>query len=134
MLRFHRTFPISNLTPGPRLGFPRLAFSYQESHLGFFFLILFFPFKIKTKISGDSKPFFLNGFPTTHLKSESRPLSGDAYVPKNAGPHTTRPDISYVVHQVSQFMSSPRHLHLAAVRRIIHYLRGSPSRGLFFSY
>ena len=45
---------------------------------------------------------------------------------------TTRPDISYVVHQVNQFMSSPRHLHLAAVRRIIRYLRGSPSRGLFF--
>ena len=45
---------------------------------------------------------------------------------------TTRPDISYVVHQVSQFMSSPRHIHLAAVRRIIRYLRGSPTRGLFF--
>jgi hypothetical protein len=45
---------------------------------------------------------------------------------------TTRPDISYAVHQVSQFMSSPRHLHLAAVRRIIRYLRGSPNRGLFF--
>ena len=45
---------------------------------------------------------------------------------------TTRPDISYVVHQVSQFMTSPRHLHLAAVRRIIHYLRGSPTYGLFF--
>jgi len=28
---------------------------------------------------------------------------------------TTQPDISYVVHQVSQFMSSPRHLYLAAV-------------------
>ena len=45
---------------------------------------------------------------------------------------TTRPDISYVVHQVRQFMTSPRHLHLAAVRRIIRYLRGSPTRGLFF--
>ncbi|RVW64125.1 Retrovirus-related Pol polyprotein from transposon RE1 [Vitis vinifera] len=45
---------------------------------------------------------------------------------------TTRPDISYVVYQVSQFMTSPRHLHLAAVRRIIRYLRGSPTRGLFF--
>ena len=45
---------------------------------------------------------------------------------------TTHPDIAYAVHQVSQFMSSPRHLHLAAVRRIIHYLRGSPTRGLFF--
>ena len=29
-------------------------------------------------------------------------------------------------------MSSPRHLHLAIVRRIIRYLRGSPTRGLFF--
>ncbi|RVW49058.1 Retrovirus-related Pol polyprotein from transposon RE1 [Vitis vinifera] len=45
---------------------------------------------------------------------------------------TTRPDISYVVHQVSQFMTSPRHLHLAVVRCIIRYLRGSPTRGLFF--
>ncbi|XP_068662890.1 secreted RxLR effector protein 161-like [Aristolochia californica] len=44
----------------------------------------------------------------------------------------TRPDISYAIHQVSQFMSSPRHLHLAAVRRIIRYLRGSPTHGLFF--
>ena len=45
---------------------------------------------------------------------------------------TTRPDISYVVHQVSQFKSSSRQLHLAAVRRVIRYLRGSPTRGLFF--
>jgi len=35
---------------------------------------------------------------------------------------TTRPDISYAVHQVSQFVSSPWHLHLAVVRRIIRYL------------
>ncbi|RVW68108.1 Retrovirus-related Pol polyprotein from transposon RE1 [Vitis vinifera] len=34
--------------------------------------------------------------------------------------------------EVSQFMTSPRHLHLDAVRRIIRYLRGSPTRGLFF--
>ncbi|XP_068653842.1 secreted RxLR effector protein 161-like [Aristolochia californica] len=44
----------------------------------------------------------------------------------------TRPDISYAIHQVSQFMSSPRHLHIAAVRRIIYYLRGSPTHELFF--
>jgi len=45
----------------------------------------------------------------------------------------TRPDISFAVQQVSQFMQTPRHLHLDAVRRIIRYLRGSPGRGLFFS-
>jgi hypothetical protein len=44
----------------------------------------------------------------------------------------TRPDISFTVQQVSQFLQTPRHLHLAAVRRIIRYLRGSPGRGLFF--
>jgi hypothetical protein len=45
----------------------------------------------------------------------------------------TRPDISFAVQQVSQFMKTPRHLHLAVVRRIIRYLQGSPGRGLFFS-
>ena len=45
----------------------------------------------------------------------------------------TRPDISFAVQQVSQFMHSLRHLHLAAIRRIIRYLKGSSHRGLFFS-
>lgn len=44
----------------------------------------------------------------------------------------TRPDISFAVQEVSQFMQSPRHLHLVAVRRIIRYLLGSSSRGLFY--
>lgn len=44
-----------------------------------------------------------------------------------------RPDISFAVHQVSQFMHAPRHLHLAAVHRIIRYLKGTSTRGLFFS-
>jgi hypothetical protein len=44
----------------------------------------------------------------------------------------TRPDISFVVQQVSQFMQTPHHLYLAIVPRIIQYLRGSSSRGLFF--
>jgi hypothetical protein len=45
----------------------------------------------------------------------------------------TRPDISFAIQQVSQFMQTPRHLHLAYVRRILRYLRGSPGRELFFS-
>ena len=31
----------------------------------------------------------------------------------------TRPDISFAVNLMSQFMTTPRHLHLAVVRRII---------------
>ncbi|CAL9001600.1 unnamed protein product [Prunus brigantina] len=44
----------------------------------------------------------------------------------------TRADISYAVHTVSKFMQAPTHLHLSAVRRIIRYILGTPSRGLFF--
>lgn len=44
----------------------------------------------------------------------------------------TRPNISFAVHTVSKFMQAPRHLHLSAVRRIIRYILGTSSRGLFF--
>lgn len=44
----------------------------------------------------------------------------------------TRPDLSFVVQQVIQFMHSPRHLHLQVVRRIIRYLKGTSHRRLFF--
>lgn len=44
------------------------------------------------------------------------------------------PDMSYAVNLMSQFMSAPRHLHLAAIRRIIiHYILGTPTREFFFS-
>ncbi|XP_068645285.1 uncharacterized mitochondrial protein AtMg00810-like [Aristolochia californica] len=45
----------------------------------------------------------------------------------------TRPDISYAVHVVSQFASTPRTTHWTAVLRILHYLRGTVHRGLLFS-
>ncbi|GKV33750.1 hypothetical protein SLEP1_g42213 [Rubroshorea leprosula] len=45
----------------------------------------------------------------------------------------TRPDVAYAVQVVSQFVADPRRLHLTAVLRIIRYLRGTISRGLFFS-
>ncbi|KAL6340316.1 hypothetical protein AAG906_040753 [Vitis piasezkii] len=44
----------------------------------------------------------------------------------------TRPDISFAIQQVSQFLQTPRHLHLAVVRRIIRYVQGTYTRGLFF--
>ncbi|XP_050888493.1 uncharacterized mitochondrial protein AtMg00810-like [Lathyrus oleraceus] len=43
----------------------------------------------------------------------------------------TRPEISFVVQQVSQFMHSPRHLHLAIVHRITRYLKGTSHSSLF---
>ena len=44
----------------------------------------------------------------------------------------SRPDISLVVQQVSLFMQAPPHLHLLVVLRIIQYLLGTSTRGLFF--
>jgi hypothetical protein len=45
----------------------------------------------------------------------------------------TRPNISYAIHIVSQFMAAPRSLHYAAVLRILRYLKDTLFHGLHFS-
>ena len=45
----------------------------------------------------------------------------------------TRPDISYAVHVVSQFMAAPRSPYYAVVLRILRYLKGTIFDGLHFS-
>ena len=42
----------------------------------------------------------------------------------------TRPDLAYVVQQVCLFMHDPRELHLALIKRILRYVKGSLSAGL----
>ncbi|XP_068302666.1 uncharacterized mitochondrial protein AtMg00810-like [Pyrus communis] len=44
----------------------------------------------------------------------------------------TRPDLSFVVNLVYQFMHSPMDQHLQAVKRILRYLKGSFGHGLWF--
>ncbi|KAK2988714.1 hypothetical protein RJ640_020979 [Escallonia rubra] len=44
----------------------------------------------------------------------------------------TRPDICYVVHILSQFMHTPRQLHLDASFRVLHYLKNAPGQGIMF--
>ena len=44
----------------------------------------------------------------------------------------TRPDITFAVCVVSQFMHSPKERHLEAVHRILRYLKNTHGRGLFF--
>lgn len=46
---------------------------------------------------------------------------------------TTRPDITFVVHQLSQFMQSPRKSHLDAAYRILRYLKGTVDHGILLS-
>ena len=45
----------------------------------------------------------------------------------------TRPNIAFVVQQVSQFISKPITPHLQAALRILRCLKGSPGLGLFYS-
>lgn len=42
----------------------------------------------------------------------------------------TRPDTAYAVHQVCLHMHAPRDVHWALVKRILRYLRGTPTHGL----
>ena len=45
----------------------------------------------------------------------------------------TRPDISYAIHQVSQYLSAPRLTHYATILHILRYLKGTLFHGLFYS-
>lgn len=42
----------------------------------------------------------------------------------------TRPDITYAVNQVCQFMHEPRQTHLMAVKRILRYRKSTPHFGI----
>ncbi|CAH9089473.1 unnamed protein product [Cuscuta europaea] len=45
----------------------------------------------------------------------------------------TRPDIAYSVQTLSQFLSSPTNIHMAAAHRVLRYLKSSPGKGLIYS-
>ncbi|KAM1903013.1 hypothetical protein ACFX13_040578 [Malus domestica] len=44
----------------------------------------------------------------------------------------TRPDISFAVNQVCQFLQCPRASHFQAVKRILRFLKGSAHQGMWF--
>lgn len=46
--------------------------------------------------------------------------------------NTTRPDITFITQQLSQFLSKPTHTHHNAALRVLRYLKGCPGKGLFF--
>jgi len=46
---------------------------------------------------------------------------------------TTRPDISFSVQCLSQFMHSPKRSHMDAALRLVRYLKSAPGRGVMMS-
>jgi hypothetical protein len=44
----------------------------------------------------------------------------------------TRPELSYSVHTLSQFMNQPRIEHWEAALRVVRFLKGNPGQGIFF--
>jgi hypothetical protein len=83
-------------------------------------------------------------------KPADSPIEANHHLSGNVGEHTdkeryqrlvgrliylshTRPDISYAVGVVSQFMHEPRTVHLDAVYRILRYLKSAPGKGILFS-
>ena len=67
------------------------------------------------------------GKPLSNLSFYRRLLGSLVYLT------VTRPDISYAVHQVSQYLSTPRFTHYAAILRILQYLKDTLFHGLFYS-
>ncbi|XP_068641892.1 secreted RxLR effector protein 161-like [Aristolochia californica] len=45
----------------------------------------------------------------------------------------SRPDITFAVHKLTQFVAKPRLPHLQAVHHLLRYLKTSPGQGLLFS-
>jgi hypothetical protein len=44
----------------------------------------------------------------------------------------TRPDISFAINSLSQFMVEPRRVHWIVVKHVLHYLRGTMEYGLLY--
>ncbi|XP_042035272.1 secreted RxLR effector protein 161-like [Salvia splendens] len=45
----------------------------------------------------------------------------------------TRPDVTFAVHKLSQYVSKPCEEHWLAAEKVLRYIKGTPGHGLFYS-
>lgn len=74
---------------------------------------------------------------TVHLHNDDEPFYEDISAYRRLDGRllfltTSRPDISFSVQQLSQFMARPTQVHYNAALRVLKYVKGAPALGLFF--
>lgn len=85
----------------------------------------------------DSKPVKTPMNPRINLASDTGDLLDDStgfrrLIGRLLYLTITRPDITYAVNCLSQFVHSPRAPHLQAVHHLLRYIKSSPGLGLFY--
>ncbi|XP_038683083.1 uncharacterized mitochondrial protein AtMg00810-like [Tripterygium wilfordii] len=85
----------------------------------------------------DAKPLASPTELNTHLSIQSGTLLPDVGLYRRLiGRLTyltlTRPDVSYAVHHLSQFLHAPTDQHLNAAYRVLRYIKSCPGQGIFF--
>jgi len=70
---------------------------------------------------------FTRSVPFTYIQAYKRLIGRLMYLTNS------RPDITFFVQQLSQFLAKPTISHYIVAIRILKYIKGSPSLGLFFS-
>jgi len=84
---------------------------------------------VPTPMVHSSPPYSTQGVPLDAAESSSyRRLLGRLIYLTN-----TRPDITFSVNKLSQFVSAPTTVHHQAVFRILRYLKNAPGHGIFLS-
>jgi hypothetical protein len=84
-----------------------------------------------------SKPVTTPSDPSVKLHADSSPALKDIssyrrLVGRLLYLNATRPDITFITQQLSQFLSAPTTCHYNAATRVIRYLKSCPGRGIFF--
>lgn len=85
-----------------------------------------------------SKPCAVPMDPNVHLSKDTGTVLSDAtpyreLIGRLLYLTITRPDITFAVHRLSQYLSAPTDVHMTAALRIIRYLKSNPGQGLFYS-
>ena len=83
------------------------------------------------------KPFAIPMLPNLHLHNNyGTPIADPAIYRRLIGRllylTISRPDICYIVHKLSQFVSKPYTEHMADVNLLLRYLKHTPGQGILF--